>query len=159
MERQFVSFEISGMKYCIDIMDVQEVVRENKITRMPDVPVFVEGIINLRGIVVPVISLSKKMGIQHLAEQTPGESKKTDHMKLIIVRIGGVLVGFHVNTLDRVFSIEDSLIQSADGVASAVDRSLIEGVAKVGDVVYIILNGKKLLDFEEKQFIKEEILD
>ncbi|OHD57366.1 MAG: hypothetical protein A2Y33_07740 [Spirochaetes bacterium GWF1_51_8] len=179
MERQFVSFFISGIKYCIDIMDVEEVVRETKFTKMPDMPTYVEGIMNLRGIVVPVMSVKKKLGLYEEEAapeiiEAPAEGasaadlkalellkakKKNATRKLIIVRIDGVLVGFLVDNLDRVFAIEENSIQSADGVSSAVDRALVEGVAKINEEVYIILNVKKMIGFDEKVFIKEEIIE
>lgn len=178
MERQFVSFRIADIKYCVDIMDVQEVYREDKITRMPDVPPFVEGIINLRGIVIPVISIRKKLSLVDKTEDVADDGYTEDilsqddlpksqgleksaykSMKLIIVNIEGVWVGFKVDHLERVFSVEQDSIQPAEGVASGVDRSMVDGVARLGDEVFIILNAKKLLDVEEKQYIKDEIIE
>ncbi len=178
MDKQFVSFRIGDIKYCIDIMDVQEVYREDKITHMPDVPTFVEGIINLRGIVTPIISIRKKLGLDtelnnvnpdidpHNQDdllqdvQTAGESKMSKKaMKLIIVSIEGVWVGFLVDALDRVFSVDEEVIQPAEGVANTVDRTMVDGVARLGEEVYIILNAKKMLDVEEKQYIKDEIIE
>lgn len=174
MEKQYVSFEIGDKKYCVDIMQVQEVVREKKVTAMPDVPTYVEGIINLRGVVTPVISVRKKLGIDQVAEEakktetpedTAGETvrnrlnRNTQFMKLIIVRISGVQVGFLVDSLDKVFSIDEDAIQSAEGVARNLDQALIDGVARVDEDVYIILNAKNILDIEEEQFIKDEIIE
>jgi purine-binding chemotaxis protein CheW len=210
MERQFVSFYITGIKYCLDIMDVEEVVRETKFTKMPDMPSFIEGIMNLRGIVVPVMSVKKKLGldksdeimpVSHTNHEVPavnntseppadgktespggnnadskaGEKplestnakiaeimrakKKSAARKMIIVRIEGVLVGFLVDNLDRVFAIDEKMIQSAEGVSTNVDRAFIEGVAKIGEEVFIILNVKKMIGFDEKTFIKEEIME
>ena len=172
MEKQYVSFAISGNKYCLDIMDVQEVVRENKFTKMPDMPEYVEGIMNLRGIVIPVISIRKKLGLEdkqavntssdannEIAALERDLKKSLTSLKLIIVKIEGVLVGFLVDSLDRVFSIDETRIQSAEGVASQVDKNLMDGVAKIDQDVYIILNIKKLLDFDERKFISQEIID
>ncbi len=178
MEKQFVSFRIADIKYCVDIMDVQEVYREDKITHMPDVPPFVEGIINLRGIVIPVISIRKKLSLQDKTEDVEDLAQIPDFvsqdttsaaktqvktrqkaMKLIIVNIEGVWVGFMVDSLERVFSVEEETIQPAEGVASGVDRNMVDGVARLGEEVYIILNAKKLLDVEEKQYIKDEIIE
>ncbi len=186
MEKQFVSFWVGENRYCIDIMDVMEVVRENRITKMPDVPRYMEGIINLRGVVTPVISVRKKLGIasdeeltvtavkpvvvEEITENgvveatevqatTGGKDKSQTFMKLIIVKIDAVQVGFLVDSLDRVFTIEDSLIQSADGVASNVDRTFVDGIARIEENVYILLNVGKILDLEEKRFISNEIIE
>ncbi len=61
MEKQFVVFKVASSFYCIDIMEVQEVIRENQITTMPNFPSFVEGVINLRGTITPLISIDKKL--------------------------------------------------------------------------------------------------
>ncbi len=155
MKKQYVSFKISETKYCVNIMDVQEVVREEQFTPMPDVPDFVEGIMNLRGVVIPVISVRKKMGI--FVEPEEFDKKKTN--KLIIANIENLLVGFLVDALDRVFSIEEEQIQSSEGVSSRIDQEITEGVAKVDNEVYIILNVKKMLDMEVEQFLKQEIVE
>ncbi len=186
MEKQFVSFWVGENRYCIDIMDVMEVVRENKITKMPDVPKYMEGIINLRGVVTPVLSIRKKLGIvadeeleiktfkpvvvEEVTEDGVVESttvqvtsnkkdKSQTFMKLIIVKIDQVQVGFLVDSLDRVFTIEDALVQSADGVASNVNRAFVDGVARIDENVYIMLNVAKILDIEEKKFINNEIIE
>jgi purine-binding chemotaxis protein CheW len=168
VEKQYVSFRIAEGKYCIDIKDVKEVVRENNITKMPDSPSFVEGIMNLRGIVVPVISVRKKLGVLKINQKTllekegavpKAESKKSIN-KMIIVNIDGVLIGFMVDGLDRVFTIDDGQIQSSEGIMeSGIDRMLVSGVVKTDDSFCFVLDIKKLLDFEEKTFIQKEITE
>lgn len=152
MKKQYVSFQINDIRYCIDIMDVREVVRGEQLTTMPDVPDFVEGIMNLRGIVIPVISIRKKMG---LSDQEL-EAKKKD--KLLIVNVDNLLIGFLVDSLDRVFSIEETQIQSSEGVSTQVSQEITDGVVKIDDNVYILLNVKKMMDMEVKQFLTQEIV-
>jgi len=169
MERQFVGFKILNEKYCIDIMDVKEVVRENKITKLPDAPFFVQGIMNLRGIVVPVISVKKKLGLDIFddsVKNTPTDNSnnsinKNTSDKMIIVTIESVLIGFVVDSLERVFSIDTSQIQAPEKVSesSNIDRNLIEGVVKVDENIYLILDIKKLLAIEEKSYIKKEVIE
>lgn len=189
MEKQFVSFWVGSRTYCIDIMKVQEVVRENRITQMPDVPQYVEGIVNLRGVVTPVISVRKKLGItekviskinekmdavrqssEELSESASDvekqvhdikelEEEEDDYLKLIIVHIEGVQVGFLVDSLDRVFDVDEAEIQSAEGVAGNIDSKFVEGAIRKDDDVYIILNAWRMLDMEEKKFLQEEIIE
>lgn len=159
MEKQYVSFDIVGSKYCIDIMDVKEVVRENNITPMPDAPFFVEGIMNLRNIVIPVISIKKKLNLSESSEKQADDGKHKNN-KMIIVTIDGVLIGFLVDSLDRVFAIDSTQIQAPERIAdSNIDKNLILGVAKVDNQLYLILEIKKLLDIEEKSFIQKEIVE
>lgn len=144
-------------------MDVKEVVRENRITRLPDSPDFVKGIMNLRGIVVPVISVKTKLGFQEESAGEEPQSKTEDHRmdKMIIVTIDEVLIGFQVDSLERVFSIDSIQIQAPEKIseASTVDRAVIEGVVKQDDSIYLILDIKRLLDVEEKNFIRKEVVE
>lgn len=160
MEKQFVSFTLSDRKYCLDIMDVKEVVRENDITVMPDSPSYVSGIMNLRGIVIPVISLRKKLGLPETEGKTAPEGTKKKNNKLIIASVDSVLIGFVVDALDRVFSLEEGQIQASERVSdSGIDRTLIAGVAKLEDDLFLILDVKKILDLEEREFIQKEIVE
>jgi purine-binding chemotaxis protein CheW len=164
MEKQYVSFEISGNMYCVDVIDIKEVVREENITVLPNAPYFVEGLTNLRGIVIPVISIRKKLGltgeVNNAEKEESGEtaaSQKTS--KLIIVNIEGVLVAFSVDALDKVFTIDSGDIQSSEKVLdSTIDKALIQGFVKVDENLYLILDIKKMLDFDEKYFIQQEVI-
>jgi purine-binding chemotaxis protein CheW len=181
-------------------MHVDEVAREEKFTRMPDVPEYVLGIMNLRGIVIPIISVKRKLGIQEEAlddviassgtktetvdttqsvntEETPQKDETKNQkenglltklkrdlsnkssQKLIIAKIDNVLVGFTVDELDRVFAIDDTEIQSAEGVASSIDKAMMEGMVRKDGEVYIILNIRKMLDVDDRKFINSEIIN
>jgi purine-binding chemotaxis protein CheW len=161
MEKQYVSFEIASSKYCVDVNDIKEVVREENITSLPNSPAFVEGLTNLRGVVVPVISIRKKLGIKQ-AENTPELDEQTGHRqakKLMIVNIDGVLVAFSVDSLDKVFPVDLKDIQTSEKVLdSSIDKSLIQGFVKVDENLYLILDIKKMLDFDDRYFIQKEIM-
>ncbi len=160
METQYVSFLIAGQRYCIDILDVKEVVRENEITRMPDSPSFVEGIMNLRGIVIPVISLARKLGLASDRPDTQNPQNTARSAKLIIVSLDGVLIALSVDALDRVFSADSAQIQPADQFTdSSLDRSLLSGIVKADETLTVILDIRKILDIEEQKFIRQEIVD
>ncbi|MGA2141998.1 MAG: chemotaxis protein CheW, partial [Brevinematales bacterium] len=107
MEKQYVSFEIANSKYCVDVNDIKEVVREENITTLPNAPSFVEGLTNLRGVVVPVISIRKKLGIKQaeISSEIEEQAGHRQAKKLMIVNIDGVLVAFAVDSLDKVFPV------------------------------------------------------
>lgn len=161
MEKQYVSFEIANSKYCVDVNDIKEVVREENITTLPNAPAFVEGLTNLRGVVVPVISIRKKLGIKQ-AEASSEIDEQSGHRqakKLMIVNIDGVLVAFAVDSLDKVFPVELKDIQTSEKVLdSSIDKSLIQGFVKVDENLYLILDIKKMLDFDDRYFIQKEIM-
>ncbi len=161
MERQYVGFEIAKSKYCVDVNDIKEVVREENITVLPNAPFFVEGLTNLRGVVIPVISIRKKLGIKQAlsSDEKVNQADQIEAKKLMIVNIDGVLVAFSVDSLDKVFPVDIKDIQTTEKVLdSSTDKSLIQGFVKVEDNLYLILDIKKMLDFDEKYFIQKEVI-
>lgn len=184
MEKQFVAFEAAGNRYCIEIMDVQEVCRENTITYMPNFPDFVEGVINLRGRITPIISIHKKIYSQKwpvekqdrddffdlpkvglsLESESPHvknadnkyQQVKTSSYKLIIVKIGSVLVGLLVDNLDKILTANDSDIQNAEAMGH-INQAVISGILHVGEEIYVVLNTKGILDSEEEQALHAQL--
>ncbi len=164
MEKQYVSFEIASNKYCIDVLDIKEVVREENITTLPNAPFFVEGLMNLRGMVIPVISIRKKLGLKdeflEKAEEDNWQKESRKTKKLIIINIEGVLVAFAVDALDKVFSIEAGQIQNSERMGkTGIDKALVQGFVKIEESLYLILDIKKMLDFDERSFIKKEVIE
>ena len=148
MDKQYVSFEIANSKYCVDVDDIKEVVREENITTLPNAPSFVEGLTNLRGVVIPVISIRKKLGIKQAvpAVEDTIQAGHREAKKLMIVNIDGVLVAFAVDSLDKVFPVDVKDIQTSEKVLdSSIDKSLIQGFVKVDESLYLILDIKKML--------------
>ncbi len=154
MEKQFVGFKIEDNFYCIEIEYVKEVVKVNQITWMPHAPGFVRGIINLRGIIIPIISLRLKFDLSEKEE-------KTDEYKVIIVNINNLLIGLIVDEFVYVFSVGNEKIQSLDGTGGEVKiaRNLINGIARVENNIFLILNIKNILDIEEQKFITKEVVE
>ncbi|MEJ5284558.1 MAG: chemotaxis protein CheW [Brevinematales bacterium] len=153
MEKQFVGFKVENNFYCIDIDYVKEVVKVNQITWMPHAPGFVRGIINLRGIIVPVISLKLKFGLIEKEE-------KLDEYKVIIVNINNLLVGLIVDEFVYVFSSGDDKIQGLDATGDIkIARNLINGIIKMENNIFLILNIKNILDIEEQKFINKEVIE
>lgn len=153
MEKQFVGFKVENNFYSIDIDYVKEVVKFNQITWMPHVPGFVRGIINLRGIIVPVISLKLKFGLVEKEE-------KLDEYKIIIVNINNLLVGLIVDEFVYVFSSSDDKIQGLDATGDIkIARNLINGIVKMENNIFLILNVKNILDIEEQKFITKEVIE
>lgn len=154
MEKQFVGFEVEKNLYCIDIDYVKEVVKVNQITWMPHAPGFVKGIINLRGIIVPVISLKLKFGLTEKEE-------RLDEYKVIIVNINKLLVGLIVDEFVYVFPSSNDKIQGLDNTTGDIKiaRSLINGIIKMENNIFLILNVKNILDIEEQNFITKEVIE
>ncbi len=152
MEKQVVGFKIVDNLYCIDIENVKEVVKVKEITPLPHSPVFVKGIINLRGIIIPIISLRLKFGFE--------EKKSNEEYKVIIVKIDNLLVGLIVDEFLYVFSFSNDKVQGIDETKdSKLSLNLISGIIRHDKNIFSIVNIKNLLDIEEQKFITKEVTE
>ncbi|MGL4367156.1 MAG: chemotaxis protein CheW [Brevinemataceae bacterium] len=173
MEKQFVAFKVNNEHYCIDIMQVQEVVRETGFTYMPTFPSFVEGVINLRGLVTPIVSIYKKLNEhnipgmysieenlaqkENIDESDDGKIKRSLNHKLIIVKVGNITIGLLVDALDKILTTNYLEIQRPESVSQIVDHNMVSGVFYVDSQPYIILDVDKILQSEEEQALNQHL--
>lgn len=120
---QLVSFVIGGEEFGIDILRVQEIIRPVPVTRVPHAPPFVEGVINLRGRIVPVVDARRRFG---LPAREPGEDSR-----IVVVELEGRTVGFVMDAVREVIRIDRSVIEPAPELAVGLDADYIRGVAKL----------------------------
>ncbi len=144
---QLVSFNIGTEEFGIDILKVQEINRMVDITRVPRAPEFVEGIINLRGKVIPIIDVRKRFNMQ-LAEH----DKNT---RIVVVDIDGQIMGMVVDSVSEVLRIPASTIEQPPEVVSSLDSEYIRGVAKLDDRLLIHLDLSKILSGEERKTLAQ----
>lgn len=146
-ELQLVVFKLDQEEYGVDIMQVQEISPYQELTKVPNSPVFVDGIVNLRGDVIPVVSLKKKF---HIAE-----SEITELTRLIVINNGNKRTGFVVDDASEVITISDKDVEEAPQMIVGNERKYIQGVGKLNDRILIILDLHKLLTEEEKNQLQE----
>ena len=133
--RQLVAFQLGNEGYCVDISKVREINRLVEITHIPESPPFVEGVINLRGQIIPIIDLRRRFGLIEDA------NKNAQETRIMVVDTNGTLVSFIVDAVREVLRIPiDQIEPTPDLVTSGIDRKYIEGVASVNDRLLIILN-------------------
>lgn len=143
-ELQLVVFKLEKEEYGIDIMQVQEISPYQQPTKVPNSPSFVEGIVNLRGDITPVVSLKKKFNL--------AETEVTELTRLIIINNGSRRTGFVVDDASEVVSISEKNIEEAPPMIVGSDRKYIQGVGKIDQRILIILNLHELLtEAEESQ--------
>lgn len=130
--KQYVNLLLNNEKYGIDIMDIEEILRMLDITKVPKAPSFVEGIINIRGKVIPIVDLRKKLGLP--------ASDYTNSTRIIVVNLKGKQVGFIVDHVEEVLRVDSSLVDKAPSSSTGVDSSYIRGVARLQTGMVIILN-------------------
>jgi purine-binding chemotaxis protein CheW len=141
---QLVSFELDGEEYGIDVLTVREIIRMPTITKMPNAPEFVDGIINLRGTVVPIISLRKRFGLS--------ERESDRYSRILVMELGTGLTGFVVDAVAEVIRISSSEIQPAPGlVQGSGSQEYITGVLNHTERLLIVLDLERQFNDEEKQ--------
>ncbi len=140
--RQLVIFELAGGSYGIDIQHVREINRLLEVTPIPKAPDFVEGIINLRGTIVPVVDLGLRFGLAPTAQ-----SKDT---RIVVIENGEHTLGMKVDEVSEVLRIPADEIDSATNMATTgIDADFVEGVGKINDRLILVLNTDKLFTPEE----------
>ncbi|HUW42547.1 MAG TPA: chemotaxis protein CheW [Rectinemataceae bacterium] len=148
---QLVTFQISDELYGIDIMDVKEIVRVQDIRSIPNAPSYVEGLFNLRGEIIPIISLHKRF---HLKKAQIAEDEEL-LSGFIIIDINGMKLGVIIDKVERVVSIELSEVQPPPQMLSGIGAEYIQGVVNKDSGYMIILDIKKLFSAKELQKIEE----
>lgn len=139
---QYVSFVLSNEKYAINIMSVEEILRKVDITPVPNAPSFIEGVVNIRGKVIPVVDLKKKLRI--------GSSNDDSNVRIIITNLKNKRVGFLVDAVEEVIRIDHSIIEQAPALSVSVDSDYISGVAKTEKGMTILLDINKIFSPQEQ---------
>lgn len=140
---QLVTFSIGEEEFGVNILQVQEIIRTMEITNVPRAPEFVEGVINLRGKVIPIVDMRSRFGL---------ESKDHDkYTRIIVVEIGMIIVGFVVDSVSEVLRIPASSVQPPPPVVAGMDSDYIDGVGKLEDRLLILLDLDSLIDNEEME--------
>lgn len=139
---QLVSFWIGEEEFAIDILRVREINRMMLITRVPESADAVEGVINLRGLIVPVIDLRKQFSVEH-------NEQEVDESRIVVVDISGRVIGFIVDRVNEVLRIDRSIVDPPPSMMSGKSSDFIQGVGKLKDRLLILLDLDKLFNAVE----------
>jgi purine-binding chemotaxis protein CheW len=142
MDKQMVVFELGSELYGVNIAEVESIIKNQPITRMPHAPSFVEGVINLRGKVLPVLDLSKRFNL------TARELDKNS--RVIVVNVDGVATGMIVDGVSEVLTIPEQAIEPAPAITTTVESNFITGIAKLEGRLIILLDLEKVLSPQEQ---------
>lgn len=143
---QIVSFLLGEEEFGLDIMKVQEIILVGAITKMPQVPEYVRGMINLRGHIIPVVDLRKRF------EQPPCE--KTEEQRIIVVNIGTRTIGIVVDAVNEVLRVTPDQIEPPPTGIGNVQR-FITGLLKIDEKLIILLDIEGLFSDEEQMTLAE----
>lgn len=143
---QLVSFRLADEEFGVDILKVQEIIRMVDMTRVPSSPEFVEGVINLRGRIIPIIALRKRFGV---------EPRPPDKLtRIMVVEVDRKTIGFIVDSVSEVLRIPRSTVEPTPEVVSSVNAEYISGVGKLEDRLLILLDLNRLLTGSERKILE-----
>lgn len=143
---QLVTFEVGEEEYAVDILSVQEINRMMELTRIPQSPPEVEGVINLRGRIIPVIDLRKRFGMT--------ASERDENSRIVVVEVQERTIGFIVDRVHEVLRIEPGIVEPAPSMVGSIDSEYISGVGKLDDRLLILLDLTKLFGAETLERIE-----
>jgi purine-binding chemotaxis protein CheW len=153
---QIVTFQVGSEEYGLDIRFITEVVRPLKITPLPRMPEFVEGVINLRGVIIPIVDLRRRFALEKSAD-----NRRTLRMMITRGAIPGgsgggrELLGLVVDRVDEVMHVPNNDIERAPEAATGEQVDFLTGMAKVGDRLIIMLDITKILSQQERSALAE----
>lgn len=146
--RQLVCFQLGKGSYALDIQFVREINRLTDVTAIPTAPDFVEGIINLRGSIVPVVNLGLRFGLS--------ETAHSKNARIVVVESNGHTLGMVVDEVSEVLRLHSDEIEPADNMTSSgIDVEFVDGVGKVDDRLILLLAPDKLFSEEEHAAMKK----
>ena len=133
---QLVGFHVGGEEFGLDILRVQEIIRLQQLTRVPNSPESIDGVMNLRGKIIPVIALRKRFGL----EQVPPD-KQT---RIVVVEIKGSVLGFIVDSVSEVLRLPADTVEPPPRLGK-VEQEYVSGVGKFDDRLLILLDVDRLM--------------
>lgn len=139
---QLVSFKLDEIEYGIDILSVHEILRIPEITRLPNTPEYIKGVINLRGNVIPVVDIRLRFGMQQVA--------LTELSRIIVVEIGEKLVGLLVDNVHQVIRLSRSRIDEPHDLIEGISTEFISGIGRLQDRLIVILRLDNILFSDEQ---------
>ena len=135
---QLVGFGLAGDEYAIPITRIQEIILMKPVTRIPQVPAFIEGLINLRGVVIPLVNLRVRFGMP--------AREVDDETRTIVLNLHDKTIGCIVDTVTKVMRLTADQIQPAPTIIDSIARNYISGLARLDERLLIVLDVDKLFD-------------
>lgn len=147
IEKQLVVFDLGSESYGVDINAVREIIRMQEITRVPGTADFVEGVINLRGRVIPIVDLRKQFGMP--------ETPPNDENRIVVVDIQEQDLGVIVDAVTEVLRISADTVEPPSSLITTADSEYLIGIAKLESKLVILLDLDRVLSETEKSTLLE----
>ncbi|NCT98104.1 MAG: chemotaxis protein CheW [Comamonadaceae bacterium] len=143
---EFLTFRLGAEEYGIDILRVQEIRSYEEPTRIANAPSFIKGVVNLRGVIVPVVDLRIKLGCEKV--------EYNGFTVVIVLNVRGRVVGAVVDSVSDVLELAGDLIKPAPEMSASVDTSFITGIASVGERMLILMDIEALMSSADMGLIE-----
>ena len=138
---EYLTFRLGAEEYGIDILKVQEIRSYEQPTRIANSPEFLKGVVNLRGVIVPIIDLRVKLGCD--------SAQLNGFTVVIVLNVKGKVVGAVVDSVSDVTQLPGESVQPAPDMSAVVDMRFIQGIAKVNDHMLILMDIEALLSSDD----------
>ena len=149
--REFLTFTLGSEEYGVDILKVQEIRGYDSVTRIPDAPDFIKGVINLRGTIVPVVDLRLKFKL--------GKAEYDALTVMVVLSVAGRVVGAVVDSVSDVLALDEASIQPPPDFGSAMDTRYLMGIGTQGDRMLILVDIEKLLAGADMALFDREVAE
>ncbi len=143
--REYLTFRLGNEEYGMDILRVQEIRGYEQPTRIANAPDFIKGVINLRGVIVPIIDLRLKFGL--------GNSEYNSFTVVIILNVNNRVIGMVVDSVSDVLELDPSAVRDAPELSSVVDSSYILGLGTLNDRMLILVDIERLITAPEMAIV------
>lgn len=145
--QEYVSFYLRDELYAINALSVQEIIELANITKVPHLPHFMKGVINLRGTIIPVVDLKDKF------EMGTGEYQK--HTCIIVTEFAGGVMGLIVDSVSDVLQIPEEALSATPSFGAKINTEFIRGMGKVGNNLVMVLEVDRVLSDSETSLVKD----
>jgi purine-binding chemotaxis protein CheW len=144
-----VGFTVGNEEFCVDILKVQEIIRMMEITKIPNAPHYAEGVINLRGRVIPVIDFRKRFNLP----ETCGENDES--RRVVVVDVAGTTIGLIVDQVSHVIKLESDRVSPTPDTVKNSSGSCFSGIGRLGERLIILLDVESMFDDGELDWAAE----
>ncbi len=155
---QFILIRIGGSLYAIDIMKIVEIVKYAPVTRIPKAPEFLEGVIDLRGAIVPVVDMRKRFEIQAERPDDTASENGTDKIRIVIVKVMDKTAGLVVDEVKEVLKVAPGRVVPAPKIAQGVESEYLQSVLSDRGRIILVLDLDKILTTTERIQLKNLVL-
>lgn len=134
---QWLSFSCGGELYCLDLANVLQLIRPRPLTELPRVPDYLLGILSLRGEIVPVVDLARRLNLI--------SSRQTDQQRVIVCSVGEERIGLLVDKVHQVCRVDPDQVESTQMLAESADQECLTAIGRVADKMLILLNPERII--------------